>query len=179
MTENEELNNDAKALLYFGKAYLAIPRVIMERKFSTNENESIIGVLHFRLYHCCNYSDSYVSFNGHTEFCRKGEYITSYEDLAKQMGVSSRTIRRYVNVLKSECLVEVRRVADRICIRVCGYDVFTVSRSFSVKAEKKKETVRPVKQPDARVLAERRAEEEQKISKGHKPRIDLLNQLYK
>ena len=73
MNDNESLNLDMKALAYFGKAYLKIPRVILDKLFSDNKNDRLIGKMHLLLYCICNYADGYVTVDGQLMFCKRGE----------------------------------------------------------------------------------------------------------
>ena len=127
MAENENIYTDVKALMYFGKSYLKVPRVIIERMFASDNSERMIGIVHWLLFCLCNYADGYVSIKGKQEVCHRGECIISYEKLARLMMVDSRSVRRYVHSLEKESLIEVKRVANCICFRVCGYDSFTAS----------------------------------------------------
>lgn len=44
MAENENIYTDVKALMYFGKSYLKVPRVIIERMFASDNSERMIGI---------------------------------------------------------------------------------------------------------------------------------------
>ena len=52
MAENENIYTDVKALMYFGKSYLKVPRVIIERMFASDNSERMIGIVHW-LYFVC------------------------------------------------------------------------------------------------------------------------------
>ena len=142
IAENENVYTDVKALIYFGKSYLKIPRVIIERMSSSNNSERMIGIVHWLLFCFCNYADGYV--------------------------------RRYVHSLEKESLIEVKRVANCSCFRVCGYNCFTASDvPVEIPQESKRTRVtKKTVEPDA--IAVRRAEAELKISHGNVPRTDLL-----
>lgn len=152
-------------MFYFGKAYVKTPRVLLERILSANRIEQMIGRLHWLLFILSNYEDSYVSVNNSLEFCGKGEYIATYDELGELLGTSARSARRYVIALRDESLIEIRHVADRSCFRVCGYAHFVEGDTLSTKAEEKKLSV-----------TEQRVLEEQQITQGCQPRFDLLNQ---
>ncbi len=174
ITENENVYTDVKALIYFGKSYLKIPRVIIERMSSSNNSERMIGIVHWLLFCFCNYADGYVSIKGKQEVCHRGECIITYEKLARLMMVDSRSVRRYVHSLEKESLIEVKRVANCICFRVCGYDCFTASDVPAKIPQESKRTrvTKKTVEPDA--IAARRVEAELKISHGNVPRTDLL-----
>ena len=173
IAENENVYTDVKALIYFGKSYLKIPRVIIERMSSSNNSERI-GIVHWLLFCFCNYADGYVSIKGKQEVCHRGECIITYEKLARLMMVDSRSVRRYVHSLEKESLIEVKRVANCSCFRVCGYNCFTASDvPVEIPQESKRTRVtKKTVEPDA--IAVRRAEAELKISHGNVPRTDLL-----
>ena len=142
MAENENIYTDVKALMYFGKSYLKVPRVIIERMFASDNSERMIGIVHWLLFCLCNYADGYVSIKGKQVLCRRGECFITYEQLARFMEVDSRSVRRYVSSLESESLVEVKRVSGRICFRVCGYERFTGSESLWKHSRRAKEPER-------------------------------------
>ena len=171
---NENVYTDVKALIYFGKSYLKIPRVIIERMSSSNNSERMIGIVHWLLFCFCNYADGYVSIKGKQEVCHRGECIITYEKLARLMMVDSRSVRRYVHSLEKESLIEVKRVANCSCFRVCGYNCFTASDVPAEIPQESKRTrvTKKTVEPDA--IAARRVEAELKISHGNVPRTDLL-----
>ena len=163
MAENENIYTDVKALMYFGKSYLKVPRVIIERMFASDNSERMIGIVHWLLFCLCNYADGYVSIKGKQEVCHRGECIISYEKLARLMMVDSRSVRRYVHSLEKESLIEVKRVANCIPAEI---------PQESKRTRVTKKTV----EPDA--IALRREEAELKISHGNVPRTDLLKSCY-
>lgn len=166
MNETSKEQKDQKALEHLGKSYLKFPRVIMNRWFSPNETERMVGQLYGMLFIFCNYSDCYVELNGHTVLCHKGELIAQYQELAQKLRINTRSVRRYIDILKKESLIEVRRVADRCCFRVCGYEAFTSPEPLGSNLVK---TTKPVP------AAQRRAEGENRPFVGSKPRTDLLD----
>lgn len=162
MNDNESLNLDMKALAYFGKAYLKIPRVILDKLFSDNKNDRLIGKMHLLLYCICNYADGYVTVDGQLMFCKRGECITSQEDLAKKLEVCRRTVKRHLDTLANNSLIEVRRIGDHLNLRVCGYDQFIASTSPFA--------------PETSAVC--RTKEEKNINQDNTPRFDLLKYLY-
>ena len=148
MAENENIYTDVKALMYFGKSYLKVPRVIIERMFASDNSERMIGIVHWLLFCLCNYADGYVSIKGKQVLCRRGECFITYEQLARFMEVDSRSVRRYVSSLESESLVEVKRAAYSInrdiqrsfrdLEQAVQPDEFSVETQKPVKAPKSK-----------------------------------------
>ena len=141
---------------------------------SSNNSERMIGIVHWLLFCFCNYADGYVSIKGKQEVCHRGECIITYEKLARLMMVDSRSVRRYVHSLEKESLIEVKRVANCSCFRVCGYNCFTASDVPAEIPQESKRTrvTKKTVEPDA--IAARRVEAELKISHGNVPRTDLL-----
>lgn len=178
MGDNENLNFETKALTYFGKAYLKIPRVILDKLFSNKKNERMIGKTHLLLFYICNYADGYVTLDGQLVFCRKGECITTYEALAQKLKVCGHTVKRYLEALSKSSLIEVSRIDGRLHLQVCSYEQFTAPEILPAKKSGKTVSPKQAEPPDPDTLAKRRAEEEKKISRGNKPRFDLLNQIY-
>lgn len=162
MNDNENLDLEMKALAYFGKAYLKIPRVILDKLFSNNKNDRLIGKMHLLLFCICNYADGYVTVDGQLMFCKRGECFTRQEDLAKKLEVCRRTVKRHLDTLENNSLIEVRRIGDHLNLRVCGYDQFMASTSPFA--------------PEASAVC--RAQEEKNVNQGNTPRFDLLKYLY-
>lgn len=178
MDKKEEINPDEKALQYFGKAYLKIPRIFVDQFFGLGKTDDNLTQLHGILFVNCNYADSYVCINGEQVLCRKGEYITTYKHLASWFHITPRTARRYINLLEERCLVEVRNIPNRICIRVCGYAEFTESDFKGRKTETEGDTtIKPASKPEKQYYDKRKATEENLKSNGHAPRLDLLKNL--
>lgn len=175
--KNDENDTDEIALQYFGKGYLKTPRVIIELLFSTGGNEAMIAKLHCLLFWKCNYSDGYICIKGQKVVCCRGEYITSYNELARILGVNSRTVRRYVDVLVSKSLVEVKQVADRVCFRVCGYVRFTDVDTPVEKNAAKSDRVKSRNQQATGSWSDRKVELEILKNLGKTPRFDLLEGL--
>lgn len=175
MAENKNVNLDYKALKFYGKAYLKVPRIIIEQLFSRKKKLRTRAQIHWCLFMSCNYADGHVRIKGKRVYCNKGEYLSTYMDLAKKIGVSDRTVRRYVEELVEESLLEVTPCDKYTCFRVRGYEEYTAHDEPKPKKEKVKDNDAPAVKSRSAVLAERRAEEEQNISHGNKPRTDLLN----
>lgn len=142
--------------------------------FASSKSERMIGIVHWLLFYFCNYADGYVSVKGKQVFCHRGECIITYERLAWFMMVDSRSVRRYVDSLEKESLVEVKRVDGNVCFRVCGYERFTAPDAPAETPKEEKRTEVTKKQVETDVIGRRRAEAELKISHGNVPRTDLL-----
>lgn len=175
MIENKSIKGDSTALKYFGNAYLKIPRVIIEQMFSSEKNVRTTARVHWLLFVSCNYADGYVRINGKREFCMRGEYMSSYAEIASMLEISDRTVRRCIEKLVGQSFVEVTRCNTYISFKVCGYETFTAKEEPKAIVEKDEEKPNPAVKSKKEVLAERRAEEDENISHGNKPRTDLLN----
>ncbi len=111
-----------KALEYFGKAYICLPRKIVNRQLSPSPAERNIGFIHFVLFCKCNYERSASSVVREVE--NVGEWITTYEHISRIASLPVKTVRRCVHTLLSEELIEVERVGRYTLFRVCGYEPF-------------------------------------------------------
>lgn len=175
MNKKEEINPDEKALQYFGKAFLKIPRVLIDQLFCLGKSDDNIFRLHSILFVNCYYTDGYVCINGKQELCRKGEYFTTYQHLASLLDISPRSARRYINLLVEKSLVEVRNVANRLCVRVCGYVEFTTPDYLTEKTASEGDTTnKRASQPEKPYYDKRKAMEDNLKLNGHAPRLDLL-----
>lgn len=175
MIENKSIKGDSAALKYYGNAFLKTPRVIIEKMFSSEKTTRTTARVHWYLFVSCNYADGHVRINGKREYCFKGEYISTYMEIARVLEISDRTVRRCIDKLVEESLVETTRCNNFICFRVCGYDKFTAKEEPPTTVSKDEAKPNPAVKPKKEVLAERRAEEDNNISHGNKPRTDLLN----
>lgn len=175
MDKKEEINPDEKALQYFGKAYLKIPRIFVDQFFGLGKTDDNILKLHGILFVSCNYMDGYVCLNGEQVLCHKGEYFTTYEHLASWFNITPRSARRYMDLLVKKSLVEVRTVSNHICVRVCGYAEFTEVDYMGRKTVSERDTTtKRGSEPDKRPYDKRKAMEENLKCNGHAPRLDLL-----
>lgn len=168
-TTEKETMKVSKALNYLGKAYLKMPRVVLDSLFSKNKNEQMKGKVHYALFANCFYSDGYVDVNGRQIPCREGELITTYEHLASLVHLSVRTTCNLVKELVAKSLVDVQHMAGRTCFTVCGYKEFMHASALPDNRPVRKDS-HGVQDTDRRQI-----EIEQLISRGHTSRTDLLN----
>lgn len=175
MTENKSFNTISSVLLYYGKAYLKLPRVLIEQAFSKSKKDKTEALIHLFLFVSCNYANGYLNIAGKRFFCSKGELISTYADIAYMLGLSDRTVRRYVDELVKKSYVEVNRCEKHMSFKLCGYEAFTAQDEPKIKEKKEEKKASPKVKSKNEQVAERRAEEEQLISHGNKPRTDLLN----
>jgi len=117
---NKHLEN--KALKYFGKAYICLPRKIVDRQLNPSPTERNIGFIHFVMFCKCNYEWSTSSTLCGIE--KKGEWITTYDQISRIASLPVKTVRRCVRVLLLEELIESDRIGRYTLFRVCGYKPF-------------------------------------------------------
>ena len=100
----------------------------------------MIGIVHWLLFCLCNYADGLCVDQRKTKKFAIEEMHHLLRKVGWLMMVDSRSVRRYVHSLEKESLIEVKRVANCICFRVCGYDSFTASDvPAEIPQESKKE----------------------------------------
>lgn len=160
--ENKSLPKDLKVLNYLGKSYLKMSRVILERQFSPLQSEREIGLVHNALFCFCNYADGFVDVQGHLESCGKGELITTYDELATRIGISRGKLRRCVNSLIEDGLLETWRVGRLTCFNVCGYINFVEPQDTRLQRN------------DPASVTALQASEEQRLFGDKKLHTDLL-----
>lgn len=166
MNDNDLAEKDVRAVQYLGKAYIKIPWPILNRMLDIRQREHRIGLVHLALFACCNYADTTFVINGNMEFSGIGEFVSTYENLAESVGLSTTAFRRCVQALKEAGLIDVRRVGDASCFRVLGYEKFMHSmetRSFTGYPDKNNRS------------AEKLRDEELRCFGDQKPRTDLLD----
>lgn len=175
MTEKEKLSRDLRALELLGRAYIKVPRVAFNWLFSDDRSERLLGKVYCSLFILSNHTEGIVFVNKRRVPCGKGELIITYERLAWLTELSRSTVCRYIDILVEKSLVDVRRVEDRTCFRVCGYELFMESTMQPEKKGRGKfvRTKSDVP-PDPADVARNMAREEFKISGGREPRLDLL-----
>ena len=62
--KGEKKTQTDKILNYFGKAYLRIPRIILNWLFAADKNEQVLGRLYCTLFVHCYYTDGIVKIRG-------------------------------------------------------------------------------------------------------------------
>jgi DNA-binding transcriptional regulator YhcF (GntR family) len=127
---------EKKALTSWGKAYIKIPRNLIISLIKGNKENRQFIFLHLVLMTLCNYGESSIYRNGKEMICKRGEYIGSLRQLAKDTGIPATTVRRLLDKLVAQNWIEVTPISKGIRVYLYGYDSFT--RSSSSQEGKKK-----------------------------------------
>lgn len=129
--ENEQVTVD-----YFGKAYLKVPRTILNQLHAKSVLVRQQGQLHLLLFAKCFFIDGYVELNGEQVSCRKGEYVGTQAELARLSGIHASTVNILLHKMVDAKLLTLTRIPGGSRIRVNGYvDFTTVPEEKEAKAK--------------------------------------------
>lgn len=165
MNNSDWTEKDAKAVRVLGKRYVKVPWAIINRMFDMRLQERRIGLVHLVLLVCSNYTDGVSVVNGNVNFCKAGEFMSTYDSLSVFVDFSVSTFRRCVLELIDAGLVDVERAGEASRFRVNGYEAFMrgqEAKSFTGQ------TVKPM-------MAAGTPEKEPGLLGNKKPRTDLLD----
>lgn len=125
---NLDDEKDQMAFDFMGNAYLVIPRSILERALSPEEQERQAGMLHLALLAKCYHSDGTVLLSGGKVPCRRGEFVGSLRNLAKLAHICPTSVYRQVARLVDQKLIIMNRIPGGSRVKVCGYDLLSPLR---------------------------------------------------
>ncbi|MBB4621111.1 hypothetical protein [Parabacteroides faecis] len=83
------IENESVALDYMGKAFIKIPRSIMDRLDSTRLVERQMARLHLCLFGLCYHTDGYVMLDNRKVSCRRGNMSVHNASWPKPQGSAS------------------------------------------------------------------------------------------
>lgn len=118
--ENEQIAGD-----YLGKAYLKVPRTILNQLHAKSVVTRQQGQLHLLLFVSCFFTDGYVVLNERPVSCRKGEYVGTQSELARWSKIHPSTVSVLLHKMENEKLITLNHIPGGSRIRVNGYVEFT------------------------------------------------------
>lgn len=119
------IENESVALDYLGKAFIKVPRSIMDRLNSLRLVERQMARLHLCLFGLCYHTDGYVMLDNHKVSCRRGEYVGTQLRLAEVAGISPGSLSRLIDKMVKLQLISVTHILGGSRILVKGYTTFT------------------------------------------------------
>lgn len=119
------IENESVALDYLGKAFIKVPRSIMDRLNSLRLVERQMARLHLCLFGLCYHTDGYVMLDNHKVSCRRGEYVGTQLRLAEVAGISPGSLSRLIDKMVKLQLISVTHIPGGSRILVKGYTTFT------------------------------------------------------
>lgn len=135
--ENEKIAAD-----YFGKAFLKVPRIILNQLRAKSLLIRQQGRLHLLLFASCFFVDGYVEVNDCKVSCRRGEYVGTQAELSRLSGINVSTVNILLHKMADMKLITLSRIPGGSRIRVNGYEDFTaVPEVLEVSPETKEETL--------------------------------------
>ena len=167
MNDSELRDKDVDAVRYLGKRYIKFPWAIINRMLDANQRERRLGFVHMVLFVSSNFMDGKSVVNGKVNVCDTGEFVSTHEDLAALLDLSTSTLRRCVQELREAGLVDIDRASDASRFHVNGYEAFmrgTETGTFPQNSPGKNHH-----------SAEKLKEEELRRFGDQKPRTDLLD----
>lgn len=122
---SKSIENEKIALDYLGKAFIKIPRSMMDHLDSVRLVERQMARLHLCLFGLCYHTDGYAMLNNRKVSCRRGEYVGTQLRLSEITGIRPGSLSRLIDKLVKLQLISVTHIPGGSRILVKGYDVFT------------------------------------------------------
>ena len=91
----------------FFRIYVRIPRFVIQRQFSEKKNERRLGQMMAIFYGFCSFRENDFISNGKRLILRRGEWVTSYEQLEQMTDSSQTSIRYILKLLREEGSIEI------------------------------------------------------------------------
>ncbi len=123
MKEKTALKNIEVSTM-LGNTFLIMPRKASYMLFHKEEFARQTGRLVVALITHANYSDSYKWWSGVHYKCFKGEYIGNYKELARLTDLKKSIIKKAINELKKNKIIEVKKIRHGCRIILTGYQQF-------------------------------------------------------
>lgn len=164
------LENDQKALDYFGRSFLKIPWRIVRQMLSDDPSERLLGQLHVALFGLCYHTRGFVMLGDRRVPCDQGEFIGTYRRLAHLSGIKEGTLPRLLYRLKELHLIEMSTLKGGTRIRLCGYKEFMALNPMDAAARSAAQSCK------AKTLAKQMADREAMLGRSMAD-LDEMNPL--
>jgi hypothetical protein len=76
-----------------------------------------------------NHTPATVMIKGKLITCQKGQTIKSLETWARDWGTTKKTVHNFLNLLKSDGMIETQNLLVTTCITVCNYDSYRLGKT--------------------------------------------------
>lgn len=131
---DKKLENNA--LDKFGNAFLKTPRSLLLELFHGSQEKRQAAKLLLCLFYSCSYTETTVEWNGRVYPRPKGVWIGTRQQLADDMGMTIRCLRRILVNLEKDGRISITQIFRGISITVHGYAAFTDAPASAPKAPK-------------------------------------------
>lgn len=122
---NKEQKNYAKAADLLGKAFIRMPRKVLNMAIQPVKKERRFAVLYITLITRAFFTDGVATLGNHKYICRRGEYVGTYLELSKFTGISIGSIGYYLRLLELDHLIVMNTMTGGSRIGICNYEYFS------------------------------------------------------
>lgn len=122
---NREQRNYAQVATLLGKAFIRLPRKILNKLTCPIKKERDLAKMYVTLIIRAFYVDGTVILGKYRHICRRGEYMGTYHELSELTCISIGSVGYYLKLLAIDHLIVVNAVTGGTRIGICGYDYFS------------------------------------------------------
>lgn len=124
VTMNRDVKEHAQLTNGLGKAFIKMPRSILNMSFRPESKERQLGQIFILLLTNAFYIDGFVRLSGHKHSCRRGEYVGNYQMISDCTGINPNSIGRFLRILEREHLITRNTVYGGIRVGIRDYETF-------------------------------------------------------
>lgn len=130
---NKEQKDDTQMSNLLGKAFIRLPRKILNMSICPVKRERCLAQMYITLVTRAFYTDGFVTLNRHKCVCRRGEFVGTYQELSNLTGISRGSIGYFLKLLEEMHLIVINVITGGTRIGINGYDYFS---GYEVKTNK-------------------------------------------
>lgn len=124
--------------------YCNIPRVIVDKLESKDENESRTARILVHFFKKAYFKEGLACFRNDTYTCLRGQYVASQTELSKLFGMDKKKWDRLMCKFKAELLITTEKLKKGTRFTINCYDLLTGGNQ-KVKSVKKEQSAEPKK----------------------------------
>lgn len=117
----EELSSDFRK-----SGYLKIGRTTLRALFSESREQRGLAAVLLSVQTFAYFSDGYISLNNQSVYCRAGEWITSFTEVAGLTGMDRRLVKKYLQGLEERGFLHVHDLGNYKRIALTGWEPETL-----------------------------------------------------
>ncbi|WP_455640359.1 hypothetical protein [Parabacteroides sp.] len=114
----EEFSSDIRK-----SGYLKISRAMLRALFSDSKEMRGLAIVLLCVQTFAYFSDGYISLNHQSVYCRAGEWITSYTEVAELTGMDRRLVKKYLQNLEERGFLHVYDLGNYKRIALTGWEM--------------------------------------------------------
>ena len=122
---NKELQNSSQATDFLGKAFIKMPRKLLNLSLHPEKKKCQLARIYMALITLSFFRDGIVMLGKNKHVCRRGEYVGTYLELARFTTISLGSVGYYLKILEMEKLIVLNAVKGGTRIGICHYDLFS------------------------------------------------------